>query len=251
MSRLCMSSWPHDLSVGRHVRTDHRHVTSAISWRSLPGEELYHKPIHPYTTELLGAIPIPTPLDNRDAARPICPASSRLPRRSALGRRFATPDAARARPESVSPRSNHTAHNRHTVGHLAAWHQTPKDVHRRRDSKRRPSRLTPAQLRSWRPARRNDRRRNVSGFKHKRSRSPWPASGPARTGRLNGRRAGLASKSATSRQRPDREHEPRDTSVPRDLPAPRRRLAGLHDEWPDSALRLRDRGLRVSVPELR
>ncbi|HEX3832013.1 MAG TPA: ABC transporter ATP-binding protein, partial [Solirubrobacteraceae bacterium] len=34
-----------------------------------PAEELYNKPIHPYTSALLGAIPIPDPKQNRDRDR--------------------------------------------------------------------------------------------------------------------------------------------------------------------------------------
>ena len=36
-----------------------------------PAEELYTKPIHPYTVALLGAIPIPDPRENRDRERVI------------------------------------------------------------------------------------------------------------------------------------------------------------------------------------
>jgi oligopeptide/dipeptide ABC transporter ATP-binding protein len=34
-----------------------------------PAEELYHKPIHPYTSALLAAIPIPDPAENRARVR--------------------------------------------------------------------------------------------------------------------------------------------------------------------------------------
>jgi len=36
-----------------------------------PADELYAKPIHPYTSALLGAIPIPDPKENRRRERPI------------------------------------------------------------------------------------------------------------------------------------------------------------------------------------
>jgi oligopeptide/dipeptide ABC transporter ATP-binding protein len=34
-----------------------------------PAEELYHKPIHPYTNALLSAIPVPDPRENRERRR--------------------------------------------------------------------------------------------------------------------------------------------------------------------------------------
>jgi oligopeptide/dipeptide ABC transporter ATP-binding protein len=55
-----------------------RHVSDRIMVMYLgkqveisPAEELYDKPIHPYTSALLGAIPIPDPNENRARERPI------------------------------------------------------------------------------------------------------------------------------------------------------------------------------------
>jgi peptide/nickel transport system ATP-binding protein len=55
-----------------------------------PSEELYHKPIHPYTTALLGAIPIPDPRENRERSRPIVRGEPPSPVRPPSGCRFHT-----------------------------------------------------------------------------------------------------------------------------------------------------------------
>ena len=49
--------------------TGSRSCTSGGSWSSRPSEELYTKPIHPYTAALLSAIPIPDPRENRNRSR--------------------------------------------------------------------------------------------------------------------------------------------------------------------------------------
>ena len=59
----------HDLSVVRHV-SDRIAVMYLGKFMELsPAEELYAKPIHPYTGALLGAIPIPDPRENRARER--------------------------------------------------------------------------------------------------------------------------------------------------------------------------------------
>jgi oligopeptide/dipeptide ABC transporter ATP-binding protein len=58
----------HDLSVVRHVSDRIAVMYLGKFVEVSPGEELYVKPIHPYTEALLGAIPIPDPKENR--ARP-------------------------------------------------------------------------------------------------------------------------------------------------------------------------------------
>ena len=60
----------HDLSVVRHVSDRIVVMYLGKLMEVSPADELYDKPIHPYTSALLGAIPIPDP------AR-IAPASGR------------------------------------------------------------------------------------------------------------------------------------------------------------------------------
>ncbi len=61
----------HDLSVVRHVSDRIIVMYLGKLVEISPAEELYHKPIHPYTSGLLGAIPIPDPNENRARERPI------------------------------------------------------------------------------------------------------------------------------------------------------------------------------------
>jgi oligopeptide/dipeptide ABC transporter ATP-binding protein len=59
----------HDLSVVRHVSDRIAVMYLGKLMELSPAEELYTKPIHPYTTALLGAIPIPDPEENRNRER--------------------------------------------------------------------------------------------------------------------------------------------------------------------------------------
>ena len=59
----------HDLSVVRHVSDRIAVMYLGKLMELSPAEELYTKPIHPYTTALLGAIPIPDPRENRNRER--------------------------------------------------------------------------------------------------------------------------------------------------------------------------------------
>ena len=59
----------HDLSVVRHVSDRIAVMYLGKLMELSPSEELYTKPIHPYTTALLGAIPIPDPEENRSRDR--------------------------------------------------------------------------------------------------------------------------------------------------------------------------------------
>jgi len=117
----------HDLSVVRHV--SHRIAVMYLGklMEVSPAEELYTKPIHPYTHALLAAVPIPDPRENRRRERvvvsgeppnPIDPPSGcvfhpRCPRATDLCREVEPPLTA------------------YPGGHLAACHHplnvTPED----------------------------------------------------------------------------------------------------------------------------
>jgi oligopeptide/dipeptide ABC transporter ATP-binding protein len=59
----------HDLSVVRHVSDRIAVMYLGKLMEVSPAEELYTKPIHPYTSALLSAIPIPDPEENRRRER--------------------------------------------------------------------------------------------------------------------------------------------------------------------------------------
>ena len=59
----------HDLSVVRHVSDRIAVMYLGKLMEVSPGEELYTKPIHPYTEALLAAVPIPDPRANRGRER--------------------------------------------------------------------------------------------------------------------------------------------------------------------------------------
>jgi oligopeptide/dipeptide ABC transporter ATP-binding protein len=59
----------HDLSVVRHVSDRIAVMYLGKLMEVSPAEELYTKPIHPYTSALLSAIPIPDPEENRRRGR--------------------------------------------------------------------------------------------------------------------------------------------------------------------------------------
>ncbi len=59
----------HDLSVVRHVSDRIAVMYLGKLMEVSPSEELYTKPIHPYTAALLEAIPIPDPRRNRERTR--------------------------------------------------------------------------------------------------------------------------------------------------------------------------------------
>jgi peptide/nickel transport system ATP-binding protein len=118
----------HDLSVVRHVSDRIAVMYLGKLMELSPAEELYTKPIHPYTSALLSAIPIPDPEENRRRERlvvsgepptPINPPSGcvfhpRCPRATDICRSIEPPLA------------------RYPNGHLAACHHpmnvTPEEI---------------------------------------------------------------------------------------------------------------------------
>lgn len=61
----------HDLSVVRHVSNRIAVMYLGKVVEVSPAEELYQRPVHPYTQSLLTAIPIPVPEPRRSRARPV------------------------------------------------------------------------------------------------------------------------------------------------------------------------------------
>ena len=59
----------HDLSVVRHVSDRIAVMYLGKLMEVSPAEELYSRPIHPYTGALLAAVPIPDPRENRERER--------------------------------------------------------------------------------------------------------------------------------------------------------------------------------------
>ena len=108
----------HDLSVVRHVSDRIAVMYLGKLMEVSPAEELYKKPIHPYTSALLSAIPIPDPEENRGRERvvvsgeppnpinppPGCVFHPRCPRATEICREVEPPLA------------------RYANGHLAACH---------------------------------------------------------------------------------------------------------------------------------
>jgi oligopeptide/dipeptide ABC transporter ATP-binding protein len=108
----------HDLSVVRHVSDRIVVMYLGKLVEISPAEELYRKPIHPYTSGLLGAIPIPDPNENRARERPIVGGEPPNPIRPPSGCRFHTrcPRATEIC-SAVEPQLTEYA-----GGHLAACH---------------------------------------------------------------------------------------------------------------------------------
>jgi oligopeptide/dipeptide ABC transporter ATP-binding protein len=80
----------HDLSVVRHVSDRIVVMYLGKIVEVSPAEELYDKPIHPYTVGLLGAIPIPDPRENRSRTRPVVEGEPPSPINPPPGCRFHT-----------------------------------------------------------------------------------------------------------------------------------------------------------------
>jgi oligopeptide/dipeptide ABC transporter ATP-binding protein len=113
----------HDLSVVRHVSDRIAVMYLGKIVEVSPAEELYDKPIHPYTSGLLGAIPIPDPRENRARARPVVEGEPPSPIDPPSGCRFHTrcPFATEVC-RNVEPPLTAYAN-----GHLAACHH-PRNV---------------------------------------------------------------------------------------------------------------------------
>jgi oligopeptide/dipeptide ABC transporter ATP-binding protein len=112
----------HDLSVVRHVSDRIVVMYLGKLMEVAPSDELYDKPIHPYTSALLAAIPIPDPADNRARTRPLLTGEPPNPVNPPSGCRFHTRcpraiDLCRR----VEPQLTEYAN-----GHLAACHLPQK-----------------------------------------------------------------------------------------------------------------------------
>jgi oligopeptide/dipeptide ABC transporter ATP-binding protein len=108
----------HDLSVVRHVSDRVAVMYLGKVMELAPAEELYAKPIHPYTSALLQAIPIPDPRENRGRERTIMGGEPPNPINPPSGCRFHT----------RCPRASEVCHavepqlTEYAGGHLAACH---------------------------------------------------------------------------------------------------------------------------------
>ncbi len=108
----------HDLSVVRHVSDRIAVMYLGKLMEVSPSEELYTKPIHPYTSALLSAIPIPDPEENRRRTREVVSGEPPNPIRPPSGCRFhtrcprATDICRRVEPQLTQ----------YAGGHLAACH---------------------------------------------------------------------------------------------------------------------------------
>ncbi len=113
----------HDLSVVRHVSDRILVMYLGKLMEISPGETLYAKPIHPYTSALLSAIPIPDPEENRARSRALLAGEPPSPIRPPSGCRFHTrcPRATEICSMVEPPLADYGS------GHLAACHH-PQNV---------------------------------------------------------------------------------------------------------------------------
>jgi oligopeptide/dipeptide ABC transporter ATP-binding protein len=113
----------HDLSVVRHVSDRILVMYLGKLMEISPAEALYSKPIHPYTSALLDAIPIPDPEENRARSRPLLTGEPPSPIRPPSGCRFHTrcPRATDICRKVEPPLADYGG------GHLAACHH-PQNV---------------------------------------------------------------------------------------------------------------------------
>ena len=108
----------HDLSVVRHVSDRIAVMYLGKLMEVSPAEELYSKPIHPYTSALLGAIPLPDPRENKARVRELVTGEPPNPINPPSGCRF----------HSRCPRATDVCRTvepqltEYAGGHLAACH---------------------------------------------------------------------------------------------------------------------------------
>ncbi len=113
----------HDLSVVRHVSDRIVVMYLGKLMEISPAEELYSKPIHPYTSALLSAIPIPDPKQNRARERTVVSGEPPNPIHPPSGCRFHT----RCPRASELCRTVEPPLIEYAGGHLAACHH-PQNV---------------------------------------------------------------------------------------------------------------------------
>jgi oligopeptide/dipeptide ABC transporter ATP-binding protein len=113
----------HDLSVVRHVSDRIAVMYLGKLMEISPAEELYSKPIHPYTSALLSAIPIPDPKQNRARERQVVGGEPPNPIRPPSGCRFHT----RCPRASDICRTVEPPLTEYAGGHLAACHH-PQNI---------------------------------------------------------------------------------------------------------------------------
>jgi oligopeptide/dipeptide ABC transporter ATP-binding protein len=108
----------HDLSVVRHVSDRIAVMYLGKVMELSPAEELYVKPVHPYTAALLASVPVPDPRENRARPRSVVAGEPPDPIAPPSGCRFhprcphATAVCRKVEPPLVE----------HAPGHLAACH---------------------------------------------------------------------------------------------------------------------------------
>ena len=113
----------HDLGVVRHVSDRIIVMYLGKLMEVSPAEELYTKPIHPYTSALLGAIPIPDPNENRSRQRMTITGEPPNPINPPVGCRFHT----RCQFATDICRSVEPQLTEYPNGHIAACHH-PQNV---------------------------------------------------------------------------------------------------------------------------